>query len=165
MKLLFSMLFVALFIISPDLSKVRVDYRNAVHNKENTIKLHKELAVVDKSDSKALVAYKGAVSTLMSKFAMTTSERKVFFKEGATLIEFAVSENPESIEIRCIRLGVQENAPKVVKYRKSKTEDKQFILDHYNEISSGKIKEYIKEFVMQSKSFSEEEKKMIASKD
>lgn len=161
MKLLFSILFVALIVISPDLSKVRVDYINAVYNRENTLKLHQELAGINKSDSKVLVAYKGAVLTLMSKFAKTTKEKKEFFKEGASLIEFAVLESPENIEIRCVRLGVQENAPKVVKYRKSKPEDKQFILDHYKEIPSGKMKEYIKGFIIQSKSFSEEEKELM----
>jgi hypothetical protein len=58
-------------------------------------------------------------------------------------------------------LGVQENSPKIVGYRKNKEEDKQFIIDHFNEVSSKELKTYIKGFVMQSKTFSEEEKSLI----
>ncbi len=161
MKILFSILFATLFICSPELSKVRIDYKNAIHNKENTVELHIDLASVNNNDSKVLVAYKGAVTTLMAKFAKNSKDKKDFFKEGATLIEYAVTEDSNNIEIRCIRLGVQENTPKVVKYRKSIPEDKQFILDHYKEITSSKEKDYIKGFILQSKSFTVAEKELI----
>ncbi|MCF6306408.1 MAG: hypothetical protein L3J09_00475 [Flavobacteriaceae bacterium] len=158
MKTLLSILFISTFLLSPSLTKVRKDYVVAVSNKEQAIKLNKELIKVNKTDSKVLVAYKGAVLTLMARFAKGIKEKKEFFKEGTALIEYAVLENPDNIEIRVVRLGVQENSPKVVGYRKNKEEDKQFIIDHYNEVSSKELKDYIKGFVLQSKSFSEEEK-------
>jgi len=161
MKLLFSILITILFISSPDLSKVRVDYINAFQNKENAMDLHNELAEVVKSDAKTLVAYKGAVTTLMAKFSKSTKDKKSLFKEGATLIEYAVAEDPNNIEIRCIRIGVQENTPKVVKYYKNISEDKQFLLEHYKEITSNKLKDYIRGFIMHSKSFSDAEKEMF----
>ncbi len=161
MKLFFSIVIASVFLLSPSLSKVREDYKNAVNDSTKVENLYNELEEVSKEDGIVLLAYKGAVSTLMAKFAGSTKEKKNFFKEGASLIEFAVEEDPENIEIRYIRLGVQENAPKVTKYRKNISEDKQFILDHYKEILSSKVKEYIKGFVMQSKLFSETEKELI----
>jgi len=161
MKLLFSILFVSMVLFSPSLSKVRKDYVNAVNNKEATVELNRELAEIDKSDDKILVAYKGAVLTLMAKFAKTTKERKSFFKEGVLLIDYAVSEKPKNVEIRCVRLGVQENSPKITGYRKNKEEDKNFILTHYKEIASKDVKSFVKGFVMQSKMFSEEEKMLV----
>ena len=41
----------------------------------------------------------------------------------------------------------------------NKTEDKQFIKDGYDTIKSTPIKIYVRGFIMQSKSFSDEEKK------
>jgi len=161
MKLIILILFTSVFLFSPDLSKVRIDYRNAINDSEKISQLYNELKEISKEDHKVLVAYKGAVSTLMSKFAKTSKEKKVFFKEGASLIEYAVSESPKNVEIRCIRLGVQENAPKVVKYRKNKTGDKQFILDHFKDIPSAEVKDYITGFVRQSKSFSPAERELI----
>ncbi len=161
MKFLFVLFFSTLFFVTPDLNKIREDYINAVHSKENAEKLYNDLAVVTKGDAKILVAYKGGVTTLKAKFAQSTKDKKELFKEGATLIEYAVAEDPDNIEIRCIRLGVQENTPKVLKYRKNIPEDKQYILDHYNEIKSSKLKSYIKGFILHSKSFTETEKDLF----
>lgn len=161
MKLLFILFFTTLFLVAPDLTKIREDYINAVHSKENAEVLYNDLAEVAKSDEKILVAYKGAVTTLKAKFAKSTKDKKELFKDGATLIEYAVSEEPSNIEIRSIRLGVQENTPKVVNYRKNISEDKQYILDHFNEITSSNLKNHIKGFVMHSKSFTDLEKEKI----
>ncbi len=161
MKFLFILFFTTLFLVAPDLTKIREDYINAVHSKENAENLYNDLAEVTKSDEKILVAYKGAVTTLKAKFSKSTKDKKKLFKDGATLIEYAVSEEPSNIEIRCIRLGVQGNTPKVVNYRKNILEDKQYILDHFNEITSSNLKSYIKGFVMHSKSFTDLEKEKI----
>ncbi|PHS67734.1 MAG: hypothetical protein COB12_02625 [Flavobacterium sp.] len=130
----------------------------AVNDKEITFQLNEDLSEITKADNKVLVAYKGAVLTLMARFSKSTKEKKLFFKEGAKLIEFTISEKPTDIEIRVIRLGVQENSPKIVGYQKNKEEDKQFIIDHFKEVSSKELKTYIKGFIKQSKTFSEEEK-------
>jgi len=158
MKLLLSLFFSVFLLVSPKLSQVRIDYVQAINNKEKAVKLHADLSEVSKKDTKVLVAYKGATLTLMAKYAKSVKDKKTFFKEGASLIEWAVSEKPNDIEIRLVRLGVQENAPKVVKYRKNKEEDKQFLLTHYKEITSITLKMYVKGFIMQSSSFSEDEK-------
>lgn len=158
MKGLVFILLISTFLVNPSLKKVRIDYVKAVNSKEITIKLHNELSGVTTKNDKVLVAYKGAVLTLMARFSKSTKVKKAYFKEGAGLIEFAISEKSNNIELRVIRLGVQENTPKVMGYRKNKVEDKQFILAHYTSVSSKEIKDFVRGFVLQSKSFSEEEK-------
>jgi len=61
--------------------------------------------------------------------------------------------------MRCLRLSIQENAPKLLKYRANKIEDKQIIKEGYKNIKSTSTKTYVRGFIMQSKSFSDEEKK------
>ena len=146
-------------LFSPSLTKVRTDYKKSFNNKEVTLQLNKYLAKVKKTDKKLLVAYKGAVLILMAKYSKVIKEKNFFFKEGATLLNFAIFEEPANVEMRCIRLSIQENAPKLLKYRANKTEDKQFIKDGYDTIKSTTIKTYVRGFIMQSKSFSDEEKK------
>ena len=155
-SLLIFVFFIGLF--SPSLTKVREEYKSAFNSKEVTLQLNEELSKVKKTDDNLLVAYKGAVLTLMAKHSKVTNEKKAFFKEGATLLDFAISEQPTNVEMRCIRLGVQENTPKLLKYRANKPEDKQMIKDQYDHISSNDIKKYVKGFIMQSKSFTAEEK-------
>ena len=146
-------------LFSPSLTKVRTDYKKSFNSKEVTLQLNKYLAKVKKTDKKLLVAYKGAVLILMAKYSKVIKEKNFFFKEGATLLNFAIFEEPANVEMRCIRLSIQENAPKLLKYRANKTEDKQFIKDGYDTIKSTTIKTYVRGFIMQSKSFSDEEKK------
>ena len=146
-------------LFSPSLTKVRTDYKKSFNNKEVTLQLNKYLAKVKKTDKKLLVAYKGAVLILMAKYSKVIKEKFFFFKEGATLLNFAIFEEPANVEMRCIRLSIQENAPKLLKYRANKAEDKQFIKDGYDTIKSTTIKTYVRGFIMQSKSFSDEEKK------
>jgi hypothetical protein len=146
-------------LFSPSLTKVRTDYKKSFNNKEVTLQLNKYLAEVKKTDKKLLVAYKGAVLILMAKYSKVIKEKNFFFKEGATLLNFAIFEEPANVEMRCIRLSIQENAPKLLKYRANKAEDKQFIKDGYDTIKSTTIKTYVRGFIMQSKSFSDEEKK------
>lgn len=76
------------------------------------------------------------------------------------MVEFAVASEPNNIEIRMIRLSIQEKAPKIVNYNKNKKEDKDFLVNHYKE-QSGNLKTYIKNFMLQSKSFSTAEKQTI----
>lgn len=149
-----------LFVVLP-VSEVRKEYVYAVTSKESALKLHNELVSINKEGDKTLVAYKGAVLTLMAKFANSTKEKKTYFKEGATLLEYIISQYPNDIEMRYLRLGVQENSPKIVGYHKNKEEDKQFILENYSAIKSSEVKALIKKFILQSKSFSEIEKESI----
>lgn len=161
MKISTFLFIILISLCSPNLTKVREDYKQAFASKEITLELNKELSEIDTNDHKLLVAYKGAVLTLMAKHSKNTKEKKEYFKEGATLIDFAIDEQPKNVEMRCVRLGVQENAPKILKYRANKSEDKQMIMDHFDAIKSKEIKSYVRGFIVQSKSFTEEEKELF----
>lgn len=154
--------FIAFFVLmgalTPKLSQIRADYSNARGDAEKISKLHQELASVSKEDKKELVAYKGAVLTVMAKHTKSKKEKKEFFKEGAGLLEYAVAQAPNNIEIRTIRLSIQENAPKFLKYHGSIDEDKEFILKNYKTIAGAEIREFVRSYIQQSEAFSDAEK-------
>ncbi|GAA6764110.1 hypothetical protein AAFH68_00380 [Flavobacterium sp. CGRL1] len=62
--------------------------------------------------------------------------------------------------MRMIRLSIQEDVPAITGYKKNIKEDKKFITTYYPS-QSGALKEYLKDFVLQSKSFSEKEKQFV----
>lgn len=159
--LLYITLFLSFFGDLPDLAKVRADYMVASGNKDVTVKLFNLLSEIKKSDEKVFVAYKGASLTMMAKYAKGKNDKKAFFKEGAGLIEFAASEDPKNIEIRVVRLSIQENAPKFLKYNAKLSEDKEFVLNNYKSINSKSVKAFVKSFVMQSDTFSAAEKELF----
>ncbi len=162
MKIFFSMVFFVLsFVMLPELSKIRQSYPQAAKNSEAAQELYGILASVSEDDNQTLVAYKGAVSTLMAKYAKGIKNKKSYFKTGTSLIEKAIANEPKNIEIRCIRLSVQENSPKIMKYKNSIEEDKQFLLSHYNVISSKEVKIFVKNYVLRSALFDSTEKQLF----
>ena len=77
------------------------------------------------------------------------------------MIETAIKADSANIEIRYLRLSVQENAPKVLKYYKNIDDDKKFILDSYSDIRSMDLKEIVKDYILKSVIFDENEKSLL----
>ena len=147
--------------MTPYLSQIRYTYPDASDSEEITNQLFKDLASVNKVDNEILVAYKGAVSTLKAKYAKGIKNKKEYFKSGVEFIEHAVQTDPKNIEIRCIRLSVQENSPRVVRYKDNIEEDKKFILTNYKHISSKEVREFIKNYALRSSIFEHAEKQLF----
>lgn len=160
MKLFLSIFLFISFSNTPEIADIRKLYTTVVISESNAKEFASKLADVEKEDNKTLVAYKGASIVIMSRYKKEISEKSKSFKEGAKMVEFAVASEPKNIEVRLIRLSIQEKAPKIVNYNKNKKEDKAFLLDHYKE-QSGNLKAHIKNFMLQSKSFSTAEKQTI----
>lgn len=76
-------------------------------------------------------AYLGAIQMRISEFLKTPSEKLTKFKEGRLLLENCISAHPNSIEYRFLRLIIQENAPKMLKYNKNIEEDATLIKTNY----------------------------------
>lgn len=160
MKLFLSIFLFISFPNIPEITEIRKLYATLIISESNAKEFASKLANIEKDDNKTLVAYKGASIVIMSRFKKEISEKSKNFKEGAKMLEFAVASEPNNIEIRLIRLSIQEKVPKIVNYNKNKKEDKDFLLEH-NKEQSGNLKTYIKHFMLQSKSFSTAEKQTI----
>ncbi len=155
-----SLLFFLLFQpYSPqDIGTIRKEFILASKDRESASTLMDQLSMITEADKKVLVAYKGAVTALMAKYTKENQERKRLFKEGVKLLEYAISEEPNNIEIRCLRLSIQENTPKFLKYRSNIEEDKSFILTNYKNTASLAVKDFVKSYIMQSDGFNTGEK-------
>ncbi len=147
---------------TPEISEVRNAYRQASDSEAIAVQLHGDLVTVSRTSDPVLLAYKGAATTLMAKHATTIKEKKKYFKEGKDNLEYALAKDPNNIEIRFIRLSVQENAPKITGYRKNRNEDKAFLLEHLTKVKDRALKRYLKEFAAESTSFTSAEKEQVA---
>lgn len=160
MKTITIFIFCTLFLApTPDISTVRMKYSQAMNSAEIAAELYKDLAPVSKKDHRTLVAYKGASMALMAKFIGSKKDKREYFQEGISWIEFAVAADPSNIEIRCIRLSIQENSPKILHYRAAMESDKKMILDNFGNCSNKEIRAFVKGYVMQSSSFDSEDRK------
>ncbi len=156
MKIFFSFFVLLVFANNPNLAEIRKAFPTAANSETTATVFATKLNDVTFED-KTLLAYKGASITMVAKFKKKISEKISTFKEGSKLIESAVASEPNNIEIRLIRLSIQENVPGIVNYKKNIKDDASFIVKHFKEQNSI-LKEYIRSFVLQSKSFSADEK-------
>ena len=160
MKFLLLLLFSVNLFANPNIEEIRKLYPTVANSENQVTYFVSKLADVTDHGDMTFVAYKGASLVMVSKYAKSVLVKMSSCKDGAKLIEKSVAIEPNNIEVRLIRLSVQENVPAIVNYRQNKEEDKAFLLKHYLE-QSDVLREYLINFMLQSKSLSEAEKRSI----
>ena len=103
-------------------------------------------------------AYLGAAFALKAKFGKGKIKN---LKKAKKRIEAAVKKDPQNIEIRMIRLSVQENLPAIVGYQKAVETDKVFLSKNLKNVENEPLKKYLQGFIAGSESFSAEEKSLL----
>lgn len=161
---MFKILFISFLTLTVSLSvdNVRELYKNAPKSKSNAEQFYTQLKNVKNSDNVVLVGYKAAAIALKSRFEKPIKIKKQLFLEAKTLLEKQIERKPNEIELRLIRLSIQENTPKILKYKQNIEEDKKFIYKNVKAITNVEKLNYIKAFVAQSKSFTSQEKNIIS---
>ncbi len=161
MKTIILFIGITISIFKINITSVRTAYKAAVKSKSEALVLYKKMQPITKKDKKVFIAYKGAATALISKQQKSIKKKKQLFKDGIALVEYALLKEPNNIEIRFIRLSIQQNIPKFLKYYKQIDTDKTFILKHLKKVKSADLKKYISTYILQSKHFTEAEKKSI----
>jgi hypothetical protein len=90
-------------------------------------------------------AFKGALLMKKAGFLKGAGSKVKMFKSGAVLLEEEIKKDPKNIEYRFIRLTIQENAPKILKYNKNLNEDKKLIIENYGKLAPD-LKKVIKSY-------------------
>lgn len=90
-----------------------------------------ELQLITASSLANKGGYEGAMLMRKAGKAKGPKKKLGFFKEGRIKLETAILADPDNTEFRFLRLAIEENAPKIVKYKKDIEADKAFILAHF----------------------------------
>lgn len=159
MKLAITLLTTLYIFFCQELPTVRQNYIEASKNQKNTEEFYSLMENYNK-DNKTLLAYKGASIAMKARYAKQIKQKKNLFVEGIKILENALKSDPNNLEIRLIRLSIQENSPKILKYKNNIDEDKKLLLSNFNKQNQA-LKEYIKDYIVQSNGFTDKEKKSI----
>lgn len=73
-------------------------------------------------------AYKGAYTMMKAKYVSSPFKKYAYFNEGKALIENAIEQAPNNVEIRYLRATLQANLPKFLNYYENINEDIDFVL-------------------------------------
>jgi len=92
----------------------------------------------------------GAAQMKKSDFLKGASNKVKLFKKGASLLEEEIKNAPNNAEYRFLRLTIQENAPKILKYNQDIEKDKEVLLAGYGRLDPD-LKEIIRQYAGRSK--------------
>lgn len=160
MKLLLSFAAgIMMFFQSGNLDALRNAYSTA-NNSNESAKKFINLAENTSGSDAITTGYKAAADILQAKVTTEKNKRKSFVTKGAKSLESIIASNPNNIELRVIRMSVQENIPKIVGYSKNIKEDKAFLTQNFGKQNST-MKAYIKKFANQSKNFTPTERAQL----
>lgn len=95
-------------------------------------------------------AFEGALLMKKADLVKGVGEKLKTFKAGHELFEKEVAAQPQNAELRFVRLCVQENASKIVKYRDQLDGDKAFVVEHFESLSAD-TKKYVRDYAKSSK--------------
>lgn len=124
------MTYLYISIVSLIINFSKADFYSVIAgDNENSITNYiKKLESAASHDQKA---YKGALLMKKASFQKTPKEKLAFFKEGKLLLEKEINANVKNTEYRFLRLIIQENAPKILKYNTNISEDAKWVAKYY----------------------------------
>ena len=145
MKTIFALLLITGVWFSPTSTIVYDALKN-----ESLEKIDKALtSIVVDGENSLNNAYKGALLMKKAGFQGSPSKKVKVFKQGHQLLEAEIKIYPNNTEYRFLRLAVQVNAPKILKYNKNIEEDRTEIIANYEHLNR-ELKAHIQEFALKS---------------
>lgn len=108
--------------------------------------------ISDEKSSNTQQAYLGTLKMKSADFQKTPKEKLAIFKEGKVLLEKSISSEPNNAEFRFLRLIIQENAPKMLKYDGQIKSDASFVKSNLDKLPS-EVKSAAKDYSKKSKNF------------
>lgn len=85
-------------------------------------------------ESSEVKAFKGALQMKAAQFQKTAKDKMNLFNAGKKLLESEIKSNDGNVEYRFLRLLIQENAPKQLKYNGNIEEDALNIAAGYSKL-------------------------------
>ena len=131
------------FNISDDIEIVRNLYLAAHYSEHNCNDLGEKLASMDNKKSILIQGYHGCYYFIKCKFIKNPVDKLNSFKKGKQMLENAINQNPQSIELRFLRYTIQKKLPSILFYYNSKYKDLSFIEKNLKNLDDKKTKDFI----------------------
>ena len=131
------------FINELEINEIRKLYSLAYLSHERCDILGKALNQKNIEDSYLINGYKGCYYLIKCKFTKNPITRIEYFKRGKKLLDCAIREKNNSVELRFLRYSIQTNLPKYLMYNKEIKKDITFVKLNLEKISDKFEREYI----------------------
>jgi len=140
---------------------LRETFFEASYKEEAFIRLEKCLLKKSFLDSVDYYGYKGALNVLKARYQGGIFKKLNYVSHGIDLLNTAVDEAPQNIELRFLRFAVAYHLPSLLQKKKELKKDKKYIIDHISQAKqlnlSNKFKQQLFSFMKETSCFAEDE--------
>ena len=113
----------------------RIAFYEAMKSGNLTV-IENQLKEVSQINDQSLDAFRGALLMRKADLLNQLKSKISTFKLGHDLLEAMILKDKSNVEFRFLRLMIQENVPKVIKYQSHIEEDKTIILNSFSSLPS-----------------------------
>lgn len=144
------------------LQNVRHKFVQGIEDKEVAKGLHEELKK-EKDDNPLLLGYFGATYGLLANHSSSYFTKYSKARDAVKTLDKAIEKDPDNIELRFLRLNLQDKIPRILGLSGNMDEDKQFLIEHFEDDHhmhrDPKAMETVSNYMIDSLGIEEEEKK------
>lgn len=130
-----------------ELDIIRNNYDKALFDKKLCSQMMEKLQLHENQN--VHLAYLGGYQSIWANHVFSPIAKLKTFKNGKQNIKKALSQDPDNVEIRFIRLSIQKNAPFFLDYHENIKEDEAFLKQHKNKINSSVLLNMINQLLKQ----------------
>lgn len=138
-----------------NLNDVRRDFNKGVKNEDLCEKYHKTLE--KEADTPVEKGYEAAFHMFMAKHTSNPIKKMSYFNGGKKLLEKQITNNPNNVELRFIRLCIQYYVPGYLGYNSNVEEDKIFVMNNLYKMPDENTKDVIYNYLKGAKMYSDDE--------
>lgn len=129
-----------------DISRVRDLFLAAARSEDKVNELLKMTEKAGKDDL-VLMGYHGVARTLLAKYSINPVTKLNHFNKGKKILESALVASPNNIELRYLRLTLQENVPSLLGYSDMIEKDRAFLKEKLPGITDKQLSKMIGEYL------------------
>lgn len=115
------------------IEKLRVLFWQSGNDKQAIMPFYKTADCHQNSDSPLLRGYLGVATMMRARITGNPFKKWYLFNKGKVLLERAIDEDPNVLELRFLRLTVQKELPGILDYNSSIKTDRKFIMNHISD--------------------------------
>jgi len=142
------------------IDEIRESYEAAIYDGKKS----KELIAYfngEPSSQPLYLAYEGAARMVHAKHVFFPFDKLATYNKGKELLEAAVSKAPDNMEIRYLRLSIQDESPSFLGYKNNIEEDKKFLIKNFNKLRDKDNRLRIQNFLLKNFKLTETEKQLL----
>lgn len=142
-----SILLVFVFVItsySNEINNIRQLYLLAHTSQSQCDVFGKELADIKDRRCMLIKGYQACFYFIKCKFVDNPIDKLMYFNKGKDLLEFAIIQEPKSVELKFLRYSIQKNLPRFLLYHSSLEKDFNFVNQNIQAVNDKEVRLFIK---------------------